>query len=190
MPCRHRTARLCASCLFAIRQSGSWILPGRYSCRSYSPTLHHLKRQLNDRYQHLLATAEVYDMTPEEVKQKARFAIWYVQLPSQVFDPDGPMGSGYTWHQGASYAQMRHIVQWVTRALQAENLRQQAAITPKCELSVEYEWAETSKMALRDITAAVGSVVDSMWYSPTEVVPDDLDEEEVLATLPCPMCHL
>lgn len=157
---------------------------------SYSPTLHGIKRQLDDRYRHLLATAEVFDITPDDVRNKVKFAIWYVELPSVVFDPDGPMGEGYTWHQGASYAQMRHIVQWVTRALQAEDLRQQAAKKPRSLLSVQYEWAESSKVALKAIKEEVGAVVDSTWYAATEAEPVDLDEEEILATLPCPMCHI
>ena len=157
---------------------------------SYSPTLHGIKQQLDDRFRHLLATAEVFEMSPDDVRHKAKFAIWYVELPSHVFDPAGPTGEGYTWHQGESYAQMRHVVQWMTRALQAEHQKQEAAKTPRSMLSVQYEWAESAKVAINAITEEVGAVVDSTWYAAKEEEPADLEEEEMLATLPCPMCHL
>ena len=160
---------------------------------SFSTTLDGIKKQLDNRLQHLLSVPEVYDMTAEEVRQKARFAIWYVELPSDVFDPSGIRVTGddrsYTWHQGKSYRQIRHVVEWATRALHAEFQRRQAALTPHV-LSVQYEWTESSKEALVEARAPLGSVLLSQWYQPSEVVAEPQSEEEAIRRIPCPMCQL
>ena len=160
---------------------------------SFSPTLDGIKKQLDGRFQHLLSTPEVYDMTPEDVRQRARFAIWYIELPSDVFDPSGIRSSGddrsYTWHQGKSYRQIRHVVDWATRALHAEFQRRQATLTPPV-LSVQHEWTESSKEALVEASAPLGSVLLSQWYQPSEVVAEPQSEEEAIRRIPCPMCQL
>lgn len=155
----------------------------------YSTSLAGLKKQLDGRYQHLLSTGEVYGMTGQEVREKVRFAIWMVELPDGVFDPSAPSRESYTWHQNASYRQIRHVVQWVTRALQAEHLRRQAARKAN-PLSVQHEWAETAKDGLEKTTEPTGSVLLSQWYSASEKVREPEDEEEMLRMTPCPMCHL
>lgn len=159
----------------------------------FSTTLDGVKKQLDGRYQHLLSTAEVYDMTTEEVREKAKFAIWYIELPDDVFDPQGVKGEGddqsYTWHQGKSYRQIRHVVEWATRALHAEFQRRQAAISAPL-LSVQYEWSESAKSTLAESTAPTGEVLLSQWYQPTEKEVEPESEEEVLRLMPCPMCQL
>lgn len=159
----------------------------------FSPTLDGVKKQLDGRYQHLLSTAEVYHMTQEEVREKAKFAIWYIELPGDVFDPQGVKGEGddqsYTWHQGKSYRQIRHVVDWATRALHAEFQRRQAAIEAPL-LSVQYEWAESSRSALEKITAPAGAVLLSQWYQASEKEVEPESEEEVLRLTPCPMCQI
>lgn len=155
---------------------------------TYSPSLHGLKVQLNERFQHLLATSEVHDMTPDQVRRNVRFAIWYVELPADVFDPDPPSGESYTWQQGESYNQLRHIIQWATRALQAEGMQRTASVEAS-PLSVEYEWAAESKEALKRLKHATGRVVTSMWYKPSERVKE-LDLDEAIRLTPCPMCSI
>lgn len=155
---------------------------------SYSPTLAGIKKQLNDRYQHLLATSEVYEMSPDEVRRNAKFAIWYVELPDLVFDPSGPGNDGYTWQQGSSYRQLRHIIQWVTRALHAEYMGQEAALAPHV-MSVQHEWSESARKGLESLQHDVGRVVQSTWHKPTEKVPE-LSLEEEIKQSPCPMCSI
>lgn len=161
----------------------------------FSSTLAGVKKQLDGRYQHLLSTSEVYEMTKEDVQEKVKFAIWYIELPSSVFDPTGIKGTGedrsYTWHQGKSYRQIRHIVQWSLRVLHAEFARQEAATRDKVPLlSVQYEWSEDAQQSLDTATAPLGNVLLSQWYRASEKVVEPESEEEVLRQLPCPMCHL
>lgn len=159
---------------------------------SYSPTLAGIKRQVNDRYQHLLRTAEVYEMSPFEVRQKAKFAIWYVELDAAVFDTEGPRGKSYTWQSGQSYAMVRHITDWVMRVLHAEFMSRQASTPVKSELSVEYEWMQSAKEGVSAAQASgnpMGRVVASAWHQPKEEEPV-LSAEEELALLPCPMCNI
>lgn len=156
---------------------------------SVAPTLHHIKAQLDDRYRHLLATAEVYEMTPEEVRRQAKFAIWVVELPSVVFDPEGPREKGYTWQSGWAYAQLRHIVGWVTRALQAHGMRQQASMEVRSELSVFAEWRDAARDGLDNAVEEVGQILASQWYQPSEK-ECGTSVAETLAYLPCPMCSI
>ena len=160
---------------------------------SFSTTLNGIKKQLDGRYQHLLSTPEVYDMTQDDVRQRTRFAIWFIEMPADVFDPTGIKSTAedrsYTWHQGKSYAQIRHIVDWGTRALNAEFQRQQAAMTPP-ELSVEYEWTQAAKETLEAASAPLGSVLLSQWYAPSEAIEEPQDEEEIVRRIPCPMCQI
>lgn len=159
----------------------------RVAC--FSTTLAGVKQQLDGRYQHLLGTSEVYEMDPDTLRQSARFAIWMVELPSDVFDPEGPKGHGYTWHQGKSYRQIQHIVDWATRALHAEHMRQEAAKSPH-PLTVQHEWSEASRESLAMAQAPLGSVLLSQWYQPSEKVHEPETEDEALRRIPCPMCQI
>jgi len=159
---------------------------------SYSTSLNGIKKQINGRYDHLLQTAEVHELTPEDIRRDVRFAVWYVEFPSDVFDPDGPRGKSYTWQQGSSYSQIQHCTDFLTRALQAESLRKQAAETSHHPLSVQYEWASCAVDAMERAESSgrsLGHVVDSMWYVPVENEKPESEEEETSLT-PCPMCSI
>lgn len=144
---------------------------------SYSPTMAGIRRQLDDRYKHLLATGEVFDMSPDNVRNQVKFAIYYIELPESVFNPDGPKGNSYTWQQNSSYQQLRHIIEWSTRVLNAEQLRKTASVQAH-PLSIQYEWAETSKEALKKVEKETGTVVSSQWYKASEVTREVSVEEE------------
>ena len=148
-----------------------------------------IKQQLDDRYHHLLATAEVYGLTPEDVEAQARFAIWVVELPAEVFDPEGPRHDSYTWQQGWAYKQLRHVVEWATRALHAEGQRQIAARPVRSELSIQAEWRDGAQTSLAGVTAPIGSVIASQWHQPSEK-PRELTEDEAVRFMACPACSL
>ena len=159
---------------------------------SFSPTLGGIKRQVDDRFRHLLHASEAYELTPDEIRRNAKFAVWYLELPADVLDVTGPIGKSYTWQQGQSYAQVRHITQWATRVLNAEQLRLQSEAVVKSEMSIEYEWRESARQVILELQGSpnpVGQVVSGQWYEPTEKEPE-LTEEEELSLLPCPMCHI
>lgn len=156
---------------------------------SVAPTLHSIKQQIDDRYHHLLTTAEVYELSPEEVKVQARFAIWVIELPADVFDPEGPRRESYTWQQGWAYKQLRHIVEWATRALHAEGQRQLGARPVRSELSVQAEWRDGAHTSLAGVTAPIGDVITSQWYQPSEK-PRELAEDEIVRFMACPACSL
>ena len=162
----------------------------KQSIVSVAPTLHHIKRQLDARYQHLLATAEVYEMTPDDVRNKVKFAIWVVELPSSVFDPTGPRSKGYTWSDGWAFKQLRHVVSWVTRALNAEAMRQEALKNVRNECLIQAEWRDAAKEGLDSAKYELGQIVASQWYKPVEILVAAASDEEELQYLPCPMCTL
>lgn len=156
---------------------------------SYSTTLAGLKKQLDGRFVHLLSTAEVHGMTPDEVRQQVRFAIWYIEMPSEVFDPQKPDAGSYTWADGTSYRQIRHVVDWATRALHAEYQRREAAMEPH-PLTVQYEWAESARQSIQEAKAPLGGVLLSQWYKAKDEEDPPETEEEALKLIPCPMCHI
>lgn len=156
---------------------------------SFSPTLAGVKKQLDGRFVHLLSTAEVHDMTPEEVRQQVRFAIWYIEMPSDVFDPSKPGPDSYTWEDGVSYRQIQHVVDWSTRALNAELQKREASKQPH-PLTVQYEWAESAQKAIKEVSAPLGGVLLSQWYKAKDVEAPPETEEEALKRIPCPMCHI
>lgn len=156
----------------------------------YSGTIAGAKKQLDGRYQHLLETGEVYEMTPDEVRLNARFGLYYIELSNEVFDPAGPRGKSYTWKSGTSYAQLRHVVQWVTRALHAEGLRQEAAMKAK-DGSVQAEWKEGAARGLMSVSQEVGQVIHSHWYKPQErIQTTDVEDDGEERSVPCPMCTI
>lgn len=156
---------------------------------SYSPTLAGIKQQINDRYKHLLATSEVFDMTNEDIQRKARFAIWYVELPYSHFFPQAPASESFTWQRGASYGQIEHIVSWITRALHAHQLQVQATMTVRPN-TIEEEWKECAVNSLKKITEPIGQISNSVWYVPKVEEPEELTDEELLLTTACPMCSM
>lgn len=159
---------------------------------SYSPTLPAIRTQLDDRYQHLLAVSEVYEMSPADVRTDVRFAIWFIEMPSDVLDVAGPGGKSYTWKQGESYAQVQHISDWATRALHAEHLKRVANQPVKSELTVQYEWKQSALQALAKLAmdgAPLGDVVAGMWHTPKETLRDMTVEEEA-SLMPCTLCNV
>ena len=159
---------------------------------SYSTSMAGIKKQLSTRFQHLLRASEVYEMSPNEVRSNARFAIWYVELDGSVFDTAGPAKDSYTWQKAQSYAQIRHITQWAERCLHAHFMRQSANTQVKSEISWLAEWRDSAKSGIAKVDAGgveTGAVVSGMWFQPTEVEIELTAEEEVTQT-PCPMCHI
>lgn len=155
---------------------------------SYSPTLAGLGKQLQNRYEHLLSTAEVFDMTPDEVRHNVKFAAYYIEAPDDVLDTAGPAEGSYTWHQSESYAQVSHIVSWATRVLHAHKMAQEAARVDKVPAtSFAYEVYDGSAKALKKVQAPVGRVAAMGWHECHEPVEDEEIEESQIA---CPMCTI
>ena len=155
---------------------------------SFSSSLGGIKRQLDGRFQHLLATAEAQDMTEEEVRRDVRFAVYYLEAPSSTFDPQGPGDGSYTWKQGESYRQIKHVHDWATRVLQAHSLQREAqAVDRVSPVSWAYENGVGSQRALQRASADLGRLVAMGLYQAKEPEPsEEIDEK----TLPCPMCTL
>lgn len=157
---------------------------------SYSSSLAGIKRQLQGRFAHLLSTYEALHLhSADEVRNQVRFAIYYLQAPSEVFDPSGPISkASYTWHSGESYKQMEHIVTWSTRMLHAEGMRQQMKEYDGAPiLSWEHEQQQLNHSALNKVSGETGVMINSMWFTPEEVaVEDEFDEKRT----PCPMCQI
>ena len=127
-------------------------------------------------------------MTPDDVRQQVRFAVYYVEAPTGVLDIAGPSKGTYTWQQGTSYQQLQHIVTWGTRILHAalldETARKKEKVNP---LSWMYEQAQGCEKALSQVTNEMGRLVQRGWFKATEpVISEEFDERYV----PCPMCQL
>jgi 3'-phosphoadenosine 5'-phosphosulfate sulfotransferase (PAPS reductase)/FAD synthetase len=155
---------------------------------TYSPTLSGLTKQLQRRYEHLLSTAEVFDMTQKDVRTRVKFAVYYIEAPEEVLDLAGPADGTYTWHQGESYRQLSHVVSWATRVLHAHTMQQEAATIDKVSpISWAFEVAYESVKGLAKVTNPTGQVAAMGWHECHEPVEDEeIEESEVT----CPMCSL
>lgn len=157
---------------------------------TYSTTLAGLKRQVQTRFEHLLATAEVHEMTPAEVRTSVRFAAYYLEAPSGAFDPAGPGPGSYTWHDGESYLQLSHVIGWAARILGAhhleETVRRAAHASP---VSWLYECGQSSLESLQCVKHPVGRLVASGWVATREPALDSADDADPRSVV-CPMCSL
>lgn len=155
---------------------------------SYSSSLSGIRKQVQTRYEHLLATAEANDMTPWEVRNHVKFAIYYVEASAEVFDPDGPGVGSYTWHGGESYNQLQHVTGWATRILHAHYMAEYAKKVDRVRpTSWVYEVADGYRQSLSKVTQEVGRLVASGWAETREPVDDGEFDENTVA---CPMCSL
>jgi len=155
---------------------------------SYSRSLSGIKRQLNSRYQHLLATAEAHDMNEDQVRHQVDFGIFYVEAPASVFDPEGTGTGSYGWHQGESYRQHRHVMGWAERILTGHVLSEQAQRRESLrEDTFAWEVCDGSVKALQKVEQPLGRVVGMTLYKATEPDIDDELDERFIA---CPMCSI
>lgn len=155
---------------------------------TYSPTLSGLQQQIQKRYEHLLSTAEVYDMTPADVRTRVKFACYYVEAPEDVLDLAGPEGGSYTWHQKESYRQLAHVITWATRVLNAHQLQSEANEAGQlAEIGFAYEIAAGSGTGLAKVERPMGRVAAMGWHQCHEPRDDGEIEESEIA---CPMCSI
>jgi len=155
---------------------------------SFSTSQSGIQKQLSTRYEHLLATAEVHDMDQWEVRNQVKFAVYYIEAPSDVFDPEGTGVGSYTWHAGESYRMLRHIHGWAARVLSAHVLQVDASEIDKFSpVTWSYENSAISKEALEKVRHPLGTVVAMSLFKPKEPVQDaEIDEKHI----PCAMCSL
>lgn len=155
---------------------------------SYSPTLGGLKRQLQDRFEHLLKTGEVYQLSPEDVRQQCKFICYFIEAPSNILDVAGTTDGSFTWHGGESYNQLAHIIGWGTRILHAAELETSANLGKKArESSWQWEVSNESQKGLDAVKDERGRLVGKGWFTPKEPIDDGSFDE---ATITCPMCSL
>jgi hypothetical protein len=123
-----------------------------------------------------------------EVRNRVNFAIYYIEAPSEVFDPEGTGVGSFTWHAGESYRQLRHIHGWAVRVLSAHVLQAEASQVDKhSPISWSYENSKVSKDALEKVRHPLGTVVAMALFRPKEPVQDaDIEEKHI----PCAMCSL
>ena len=154
---------------------------------SWSKSRSGIERQLQNLYEHRLATPEVFHLDVEEMRRNLRFGVYLVQAPAALVDLAGPSSDSYTWQQGASYQQIRHLLGWCTRVLQVAELeRQQEENRDAPELSIRREWFESGEKALARVAAERGRLLGMDRFIPSEVTREEEDERFV----PCFVCSL
>jgi len=72
--------------------------------------------------------------------------------------------------------------------LQATYLSELAQSNPRPN-TVQEEWKETAQKALKKLHGAFGKVSNSLWYQPTEKMPE-MTDEDMVKLIPCPMCAI
>lgn len=76
-----------------------------------------LQKQLDMHMQHRLSTAEVWDLTEEQMREEARYVIYYLNVDAEVLSTQRPGEGSYTWQSGQAYARTEHLVRWAQAAL-------------------------------------------------------------------------
>ena len=158
---------------------------------SFSTTSSGIQRQVDMRFQHLRDTREAWDLDEADLTN-VRYAIYYIEAPAEVFDPDAPGLGSFTWQSGVGLKQLRHVMTWAGRVLHAHSLIQDAASvgTHASELTWSAEHARESELAMRraqESSSPLGRVVNMGLYAPREPkLDDELDERHVT----CPACSI
>lgn len=171
--------------------NGVW----QQSLVSYSTTRAGLQRQLDNHYQHRLHTAEVMGLKQEQLRQEMRYAIYFLDMPSDQVDAYPLHAGGFTWQQGESYRQISHLVSWIMRTLHAAGLSQTAdayrSALQSTNDSEHWIWLEeqyaSTTQAMDRLVEPVGTIASAQYYQPKEVISDDLYDERFI---PCPLCHI
>lgn len=155
---------------------------------SFSSSLSGIKRQVNTRYEHLLSTAEAHDMSEWDIRNQVKFAIYFVEADSTVFDPAGTGIGSFTWHSGESYRQIAHVTDWIKRVLHAATLTKDAgAIAHASPVSWAYEQGQIASAALFKVREPRGELIGMEWYQATEPdIDDQLDDRFIT----CAMCSI
>lgn len=158
---------------------------------TFSTTLAGIRKQLDTFYQHRLATAEVKGIDVDEMREELRLVIAFIEAPADLLDPDKPSADSFTWKPGVSFAQIRHLVDWGKRSLQASWIRQELERTADVEegsvLSWRYEHRQALKAAAARLCGVTGEVVVMDLYEPKDIDPEDEFDETLVV---CPMCSI
>lgn len=155
---------------------------------SFSTTLNGMQRQLNTRFEHLLATAEAHDLDEWEVRNRVEFGIFFIEAPADVFDPEGTGPGSFGWHQGESYAMLRHVTSWAERVLAGHVMEFQAMKRDSVpEDSYAWEICDGSVKALAKVENPLGRIVGMTLYKPREPEIDDQVDERFIT---CAMCSI
>lgn len=124
----------------------------------------------------------------EQVRRQARFAIYFLEAPSDLLDIGKPHADSYTWQGDLAYKQVNHVTKWATRILNADALAQEAgAVETAPATSWTYEQASIAASCIQQVKADVGRVVASEWFEPEEPAEEEEIEEKYF---PCPMCQI
>lgn len=147
-----------------------------------------MQRQLNTRFEHLLATAEAHDLDEWEVRNRVEFGIFFIEAPADVFDPEGTGPGSFGWHQGESYAMLRHVTSWAERVLAGHVMEFQAMKRDSVpEDSYAWEICDGSVKALAKVENPLGRIVGMTLYKPREPEIDDQVDERFIT---CAMCSI
>lgn len=146
-----------------------------------------LEKQLQNHYEHRIQTSEVYGVDAETMKDELRLAIYYIEVPSGLMDVAGTGEGSFTWHDGESIKQLKHLQGWASRTLHMEGLRQEIALYSDArEGTWRHEQLEGAKMAYSKINEPTGQVIGMDWFYPSDEIHEDFDERYIA----CPMCSI
>lgn len=147
---------------------------------SYSRTLTGLTSQLDRHYQERLQKASVFGLSPEDMKDELRLAVYQIALPSRVLDLKPLSRGSYTFKQGIAYRQLRHAIGWITRSLHAQAIAQ---VLQGCDHDSE---AAESWRAAHSSIPEVGRVLRMARYFPKQPIIGNERESET----PCFACSI
>lgn len=149
---------------------------------SFSTSRSGLSRQLQGHYEHRLATAEAVGLTPDEVRDLVKYAVYCIEAPASVMDTDAPSQGSYTWKNGKSMQQIKRLTQFAKRTLNAEQIAQDARIAVA---RGKMERAEALQAERAALAGPLGKVLGMAAYVAREPEPHAEEDERYTACFAC-----
>lgn len=152
----------------------------------FSRTRGGLNRQLNGHWAHRLNTAEVMGLSQDQMRDELKLAAYRIELPAHLVDIQDPHPDSYTWQKGKAYAQIRHLMGWVERTLNAAELQQRLQ---ESRGASEGGWLREQRDSELNALSRVEAPHGRLTGMDLHVPPDDTPEADENET-PCLMCAL
>ena len=153
---------------------------------TFSTSLSGLKKQLDGHYFHRLDTAELMYITPKQMSDELKLAIYHIQIPRRLISMEKPGKDSYSWKQRFAYAQLKSIVSFILQTMLVASLDQEIE---QYKHSKEGSWSFEHREGLIDFRSSIkgeyGNILVMDRYQPKTQRPE-IPEKEV----PCFACSL
>jgi hypothetical protein len=147
---------------------------------TFSNTRGGLVRQMQSHYEHRIQTPEANGLSVEEMKDELKLAVYQIRVSNKFMKTHMVSKKPFTWRQGESYAQIKHLYSWAKRTLQVAGMQQTIKQLETAKpMTFGHEYREGHEQALQKITLPYGEVIGMDLFTPRDEIREVLDEKLV-----------